>query len=120
MYETGTILERKEPLGTEEDPNAYDRIQVLGASPVVHSGPSAAEWAGTPGAAGVLIQPAGDTFGSTVDKPFGELQQLYRVVHIPERTQIITPQVTRYDALSYAAGKSPEQAFAEAATDPDD
>jgi hypothetical protein len=117
MYEAGTILTRKEQIGTAAEPHAYDRIEVIGVSPVNHSFAAGSEWAGALGT-GVLIKPAGETFGSNLDVPFGELQQKYDVDFIPEREELIQPQVRRFNATSAAAGRTPEEVFAAAAVKP--
>lgn len=107
MYEPETVLTLKEPRSTEEKPFPYDRVQVIGQSPINH-GTIAEEWTGASGQ-GVIITPLTD-FGSTLDEPYGKLQQMYEVESIPVRealaavpVRVITPGT---------AGPTPEDTFA--------
>lgn len=110
MYEPGTILTLKEPKSTEDEPFAYDRIRVVGQSPINHADISS-EWSSGNGQ-GVIIEPAGGHFGATLDEPEGRLQALYDVESIPEPV-IIQPSVKVITPA--LAGATPEEAFAKAA-----
>lgn len=114
MYEPGTILVRKEPQGTDEAPNAYDRVKVVGPSPFTHNGLS--EWEGI-SRQGIIIQPAGMEYGANVDQPFGRLQELYDVAELPEPVEVdIHPKVRIINTGTASAGPSPEEVFSKAAT----
>jgi hypothetical protein len=120
MYTPGTILALKEPKSTPESKKGaddavvfpYDRVEVIGISPISHSGQATGEWEGI-SAQGVIIRPLTD-FASNLDEPLGRLQTLYSVEYEPPR-QEFEVKVERYDANTRAAGLSPEEAFAEAA-----
>jgi hypothetical protein len=119
MYTPGTVLKLKEPKSTDESKKGaddavvfpYDRVMVIGVSPISHSGQATGEWEGI-SAQGVLIRPLSD-FASNLDEPLGRLQTLYAIESEPER-QEVEVRVERYDANTRAAGPSPEEAFAEA------
>lgn len=82
MYKPDTILALKEPRTTDEDePFPYDRVRVIGQSPVNHADISS-EWVGGNGQ-GVIIEPLAG-FGSNLDEPMGRLQELYEVESLPE------------------------------------
>lgn len=81
MFAPGTILRLREPQSTEEKPYPYDLIEVVGQSPVQHATSSESPWAG-PDAVGFVVKPAG-TFAPTVDKPLGELNELYEIERYP-------------------------------------
>ncbi|MBA3240071.1 MAG: hypothetical protein H0T60_02500 [Acidobacteria bacterium] len=99
----------KEPRSEEGNPFPYDRVKVVGQSPVDHAGGLASQWVGAH-AQGVIITPVGEGFGSTVDEPFGKLQELYEVAEIPEVLAPTAPDVTVITPES--AGPSPEDVFA--------
>lgn len=121
MYTPDTILVLREPrtvgVPGEEDhaPFAYDRVRVIGQSPVDH-GLSSAAWTGSNGQ-GVLIEPL-EAFASNVDEPFGKLQRLYEVESIP--TQEVPVVGTVNIVPSDAAGPSPEDVFASQSPGEDD
>ena len=81
MYEPGTVLRLREPEGTEDAPAAYDRVEVVGQSPVHHATDSKSAWAG-PDAVGFIVRPLGE-FAPTVDMPLGQLNALYEVESYP-------------------------------------
>lgn len=124
MYAPDTILTKKDPLPepnpagkTDEERAghplaAYNRIRVVGPSPVQYSG-QLAEWQGG-ASAGVLIQPT-PAFGPTVDRPLGELQRDYEIESEPETTFEMTQKIRIIDAHSRQAGLSPEEVFASGA-----
>lgn len=119
MYQPDTILALKEPRtkGTEGEkdyePFAYDRVRVVGQSPINH-GLASAEWSG-PDGQGVIVQPI-TSFGSTLDEPIGKLRLLYEVESLPEENLIPREAKVRIiDASTSAAGQTPEEVFAEEA-----
>lgn len=115
MYQPETILALKEPRtkGTEGDkdyePFAYDRVKVIGQSPINH-GLASAEWSG-PDGQGVIIQPI-TSFGSTLDEPIGKLRLLYEVENLPETEVPREAKVRIIDSSTSAAGQTPEEVFA--------
>lgn len=127
MYAQNTILELKEPktVGTpaegspEEEgyvpasedyqPFPYDRVIVVGPSPV-DAGVRPSSWSGGD-AQGVVIR-ALTSYGSILDEPFGKLQALYNVVEVP-KVEIDGPSKIRViDSSTADAGQTPEQVFA--------
>ena len=115
MYAADTILELKVP--READPEtkeefAYNRVKVVGPSPVAHA--DKGDWTGGD-AAGVIIVPL-TNFGGTLDEPFGKLRELYNVAEMPpEKVQAWPPPpqpIRRIDAHSAEAGRTPEEIFA--------
>ena len=108
MYEPKTILKLKKTRGTENKPFPYDRVEVVGQSPVNH-GAQASEWVGAAGQ-GVVITPL-DGFGSTLDEPYGKLQSIYDVESLPP-DEIIAAPVKVIRSNSGSAGPSPEEVFA--------
>lgn len=109
-YKPDTILTLKEPRSTPEKPFAYDRVRVVGISPMNH-GVRSGEW-GNDGGEGIIIQPVGEHFGANLDEPFGKLQHLYDVEFIPEPAKIMRGVPIE----TYEPGPSPEQVFAEEAS----
>lgn len=107
MYEPGSILVRKEPVDTEGDLYPYNRVRVVGPSPVSHSGGGLGSWSGIE-AQGVIIEPL-TSFAMNSDEPFGRLQAEYDVESIPEHTGDLVPQVTVITPGT--AGPSPEEVF---------
>ena len=110
MYEPETVLVLKEPRSTEEDQFPYDRVEVIGQSPI-HHGTRAEEWEGAQGQ-GVIVKPL-NGFGSTLDEPYGKLRDLYNVESTPVReaaAQATVKLITDADL-----GPSPEEQFADAA-----
>jgi hypothetical protein len=121
LYTPDTILKLREPRtvgspgAADYQPFAYDRVRVIGQSPVDHGLRSAA-WAGANGQ-GVIIEPLG-AFASNVDEPFGKLQRLYEVESIPTQE---APVVGTVEIVSSEArGPSPEDVFASQAPGEDD
>lgn len=135
MFTAGTILELKKPRPAEEkrnrddevvmvkDPKTgestdkpvmqefpYNRVEVVGPSPVVHVGQS--EWTGAD-AEGVIIRPLTE-FGGNLDEPVGKIKQLYNVVSVPE-PQVYKPEVRVVEATTAMAGPTPEEVFAKEA-----
>ncbi len=127
MYDTGTILKLKEPkpdivVPERVDPDnpqrkrpkhkvpfAYNRVRVLGESPIDYGGGRGGTWEGQ-GARGVLIEPL-SAHGSTLDEPFGKLQKLYEVESVPDNEVLVEPvRVVR--AHTASAGPTPEEVFA--------
>lgn len=110
MYEPGTVLTLREPQSTDDTAYPYDRVEVVGQSPVQHATASGSIWAGAD-ATGFIIRPLSE-FAPTVDKPLGELQSLYEVESYPVdpiTQEPITPQNNPRNQ------PSPEQLLARAA-----
>lgn len=120
MYEAETVLVLKEQ--RPDDPETgevfpYNRVRVIGPSPINHAAGSGSEWDGAAGA-GVLIAPTSN-FGSNLDEPLGKLQALYDVESVPETLVDAAPQVRVINSTSQSAGPTPEEVFAvEAAGEP--
>lgn len=106
MYKPGTVLTLREPQSTKDQPFPYDRVRVIGPSPVAHA--AAGSWDGV-GAQGVVIAPV-DEFAANIDEPYGKLQELYNVESEPEQAPIIQGRV-----IEVQDGPSPEEQFAAAA-----
>jgi hypothetical protein len=81
MFEPGTILALKDPQSTEEETYPYDRVLVVGQSPVHHATESGSAFAGAD-AQGYIIRPV-EGFAGTVDKPVGLLNELYEIESYP-------------------------------------
>jgi len=111
VFKPGKILTLKEPRSPAKEPFAYDRIEVIGASPLSHAD-IRSEWTGT-NAQGVIVKPLTD-FGSTLDEPMGRLVELYAVESIPENRPPEPEVKVQSEEYTY---KSPEDVFAEAATE---
>lgn len=112
MFEPGTILRLREPQGTDEKPYAYDRVEVVGQSPVQYATAGDSPWAGQD-AIGWVLKPAGEAFGPTVDKPLGQINALYEIESWP--TDPATGEPLKPENAT--RGPSPEQVFAKAAAD---
>ena len=117
MYKPDTILALKNPR-TEYDEAGeiigeafpYDRVRVIGQSPVHHA-TIASEWTGSNGQ-GVIVEPLTD-FGANLDEPYGRLQELYSVESLPEP---VIYRGTEVEVLEPEdLGPSPEQVFADEA-----
>lgn len=117
MYKPDTILTLKNPRTEYDDEGElvgevfpYDRVRVIGQSPVNHA-TIATEWTGSNGQ-GVIVEPL-TGFGANLDEPFGRLQELYSVESLPE------PAVFRGDQVEVRTpadlGPSPEQVFSDEA-----
>jgi hypothetical protein len=113
MFEPGTTLRLREPQSTEEAPYPYDRVTVIGQSPIQHSRPTADSPFAGQDAVGYIISPAGEGFGPTLDKPYGELAELYEIESYPTDPATGEPIVPK----NVSKGPSPEQAFAQIARD---
>lgn len=111
MYAADSILTLKEPRSTDDKPFAYDRVRVIGPSPVSHRADPRYE--GTD-AKGVIIQPLTE-FAGNLDEPFGKLRTIYDVEFVPEYEEEVTTTVRKYDASTSAAGPTPEEIFAKEA-----
>lgn len=118
MYKPETILTLKnqkdpDPETGEEFP--YNRVKVVGPSPV--GGGPGTKWEGAD-AHGVIITPL-SAFGSVLDEPFGKLRSLYEVTELPPPDEIV--REVRIPVLQPEdLGPTPEQFFAEHAPgDPD-
>jgi hypothetical protein len=117
VYKPDTILALKEPRTEYDEDGAvvgeafpYDRVRVIGQSPVNHA-TIATEWTGANGQ-GVIVEPLTE-FGANLDEPFGRLQELYVVESLPEPAVFRGEQV---EVLTPAdLGPSPEQVFADEA-----
>ncbi len=114
MYAKDTILSLKlQRLPDEEtgEEFAYNRVQVIGESPIQHT--SRGDYVGGD-SAGVIIV-ALSNFGGTLDEPFGKLRQLYDVEYIPEPVISVAQPVRVIDSSTAAAGPTPEEIFSEEA-----
>lgn len=112
MYEPGTILELKNQREPDEETGEefpYNRVKVVGPSPVDH-GIKSAEWEGASGV-GVIITPESN-FGSTLDEPLGKLQAIYDVVEVPDTTVPVENTIRVIHSTSQSAGPTPEEVFA--------
>lgn len=121
MFEPGTVLRLREPEGTDDKPAAYDRVQVVGQSPVQHATASETAWAG-PDAVGFILRPLGE-FAPTVDKPLGQLNELYEIESYPTDPatgQPLTPESNPRNRPSpeQLLRRASEEAAAEAAREP--
>lgn len=114
MFEPGTILRLREPQGTEDAPYPYDLVKVVGQSPIQHSTRrkegEESPFAGQD-AVGFIVQPAGDSFGPTLDKPYGELAEKYEIEEYP--TDPITGEELKPENNPRNL-PSPEQVFSKA------
>lgn len=81
MYESGTILALKEPQSTDDETYPYDRVEVVGQSPVHHPIAPDSDWTGAD-AMGYIVRPLTE-FAGTVDKPVGLLNELYEIESFP-------------------------------------
>lgn len=116
MYAPDTILTLKEQRSTDDKQFAYDRVRVVGQSPVSHTSESA-KYSGED-AKGVIITPLTE-FAGNLDEPFGKVRKLYDVESEPVYEEEVKTTVRRVDATTRAAGPTPEDIFAEqAAGDP--
>jgi hypothetical protein len=124
MFKTDTILTLKsqrdpDPETGEEFP--YNRVRVIGASPISHPGEKKADgtpkWAG-PDADGCIIEPL-STFAGNLDEPVGKLKKLYDVEFVPPEVEVVR-EVRIKVQQPEDMGPTPEEVFAEkAAGDPD-
>lgn len=110
MYSRDTILSRRDPFKDDDPAAVYNRVRVIGTSPVAYMGGATGTWSGV-SAQGVIIQPEG-AFGGNLDRPLGELQRDYEIETEPEPT-VVTPSIRVINAQTREAGPSPEDAFAE-------
>lgn len=106
------LKDQREPDPETNEPFPYNRVKVIGPSPINH-GIASGEWTGTEGD-GVIITPLSN-FGGTLDEPFGKLRALYEVESVPEHEGDVTPKVRVINATTAAAGPTPEEVFAEKA-----
>jgi hypothetical protein len=121
MYATDTILKLKKQKKPEKNDKGemvefpYNRVRVLGMSPVSHTG-GASDWSGA-SATGVIIAPI-TSYSGNLDEPYGKLQALYDVESEPSLEVFKPAPVRMIEAYTAAAGKSPEEVFAEQAPGP--
>lgn len=112
MFEPGTILAALDPQSTDEKPYPYDRVYVVGQSPVQHtSADPNSPWAAAD-AIGFILRPAGETFGPVIDVPYGEINRLYEIEEYPTNPitgEPITPE------NSPRGQPTPEQVFTKVA-----
>lgn len=114
MYAVDTILSLKEQRPSDDETGEefpYNRVRVVGESPVSHA--HKGDWKGGD-ALGVILVPLSN-FGSTLDYPFGRLKQLYDVESIPEREVEAQTKVRVIDSSTAEAGPTPEERFAKEA-----
>lgn len=113
MYAAGTILalrEQREPDEETKEPFPYNRVEVVGRSPVAHA---RGDWEGED-AQGVIIKPL-TNFGGVLDEPFGKVREIYEVESEPEIEYEVVQKIRVVDATSRQAGPTPEDVFAEQA-----
>jgi len=116
MYQPGTILELKQQREPDEETGEefpYNRVEVVGPSPIDHGAARGGDWSGTD-AAGVIIRPL-TNFGGNLDEPLGKLQAIYTVESVPEVEVDLNPKVRVINSTSAAAGPTPEEVFAQEA-----
>lgn len=124
MFKPATILTLRaqrdpDPETGEEFP--YNRVQVIGESPILHPGDKKADgspkWVG-PDAKGIIISPL-STFAGNLDEPYGKLKKLYDVEFVPAEEEIVR-EVRIPIRTPEDLGPTPEEVFAkEAPGDPD-
>jgi hypothetical protein len=107
MFTRGTVLALKEPKSTEDTVFPYDKVRVIGESPVTRSNVTG-EWEGAD-ARGVIIEPL-TQFEMNLDEPYGRLRRLYNVESEPAPVdQNIRVEVIK--AHTRQAGLTPEEQF---------
>lgn len=116
MYAKDTILKLREQRAPDEETGEefpYNRVKVIGQSPVSHAGKEDNPWEG-PDADGVLLEGL-TNFGATLDEPFGKCKTLYEVESVPEVTVPVAQPIRVIDAQTAEAGATPEEVFAQEA-----
>lgn len=112
MYAKDTILVLKEQRPPDEEtgePFPYNKIRVIGESPVSRANDEG--WEGSD--ADVVLAEAVSNFGAVLDEPYGKLKVLYDVESIPEPVEVAAQPVVRViDSQSAEAGQTPEEVFA--------
>lgn len=122
MYQPNTVLTIKDEFRDQfpddpetGDPFPYMTVRVIGESPISYTG---GEWTGL-AAHGVIVEPM-TLFSSNLDEPLGKLQELYKIVSIPEIT--LEPRFSDREAelalLRLRVAPTPEEVFAELAPGP--
>ena len=116
MYEPDTVLTLKDQ--REPDPETgeafpYNKVRVVGPSPIDHGKIENSQWEGVSGQ-GVIIVPL-TNFGATLDEPYGKLTALYDVTEVPEHEFEVAPKIRVVNSTSQSAGPTPEEQFAEKA-----
>lgn len=114
MYARDTILtlkEQRDPDPETQEVFAYNKVRVVGESPVQHT--SRGDYTGED-SKGVIIVPIAN-FGGTLDEPFGKLRQLYDVTEVPETTIQPPSPIRVIDSSTAQAGPTPEEVFKEQA-----
>lgn len=114
MYAVDTILSLKEQRPADDETGEefpYNRVRVVGESPVSHA--HKGEYRGAD-AVGVILVPLSN-FGSTLDYPFGHLKAIYDVESVPEREVNAQTTVRIIDSSTAEAGQTPEEVFKEKA-----
>jgi hypothetical protein len=108
MYEPESILKRRDPVAEDDAAAPYNRVRVIGQSPVVH--PVTTGWAGVQ-STGVILEPMAG-FAAHLDEPLGKVQELYELESAPERQAFVNNPVKV--VTPGTAGPSPEEVFEEA------
>lgn len=111
MYQPETILTKREPFDEDHSGAPYNRIKVVGQSPINHGG-GATDWEGAQ-AQGVIVQPL-EGFGATADEPYGKLVKLYEIESVPENVLPAEPQIRH---IPQEGEPSPEDVFRETASE---
>ena len=109
MYKPDTILKLKDPRGVNEEGEAfpYDRVRVVGQSPVNHADITS-EWVGANGQ-GVVLEPL-TAFGANLDEPYGRVLELYDVESLPDVTVMRAEDQVKIVEPG-DLGPSPEEVF---------
>ena len=103
-----TLKEQRPPDDETDEPFPYNKVRVIGQSPISHS--HKGEWEGAD-AEGVILAPL-TNFGANLDEPFGKCRLLYDVSFVPERTVPVNQPVRVIDSSTAEAGATPEEVFA--------
>lgn len=101
-----------EPPSDDWEVFPYDRVRVIGQSPINHASITD-EWSGTSGQ-GVIVEPIHE-FGATLDEPYGKLQRLYEVESVPVHEVPAEVPIRVINSTSGSAGPTPEEQIAEKA-----
>ncbi len=109
MFQPETVLTKREPFAEDHASAPYNRVRVIGQSPINH-GTIQTEWVGGQ-AQGVIVQPL-DGFGATLDEPYGKLVDLYEIESVPEN---IIPAEPIVHHVPQDGSPSPEDVFREEA-----
>lgn len=113
MYTPETILVLKVPHPPDEETEQefpYNRVKVIGPSPIDHGMRPEAQWSGA-NAQGVILLPM-TSFGGNLDEPLGKVQALYDIESEPEAVYEVTQKIKIVNSATRQAGRTPEEVFA--------